>query len=107
MNYGYIRVDSVDGSTKWDKLIQEANIKKYCQAEGIDLDDCICEDCSTITPVDLRHLGRLLSKMSPGDRLICNAPRHLSYNTKELKALLKQCQKNGLDITILSELPRK
>ena len=106
MNYGYIRVDSVEGSVKYDILSQEGFISRYCKSEGIELDDCIYEDCGFLTPVDLRRLGRLLNKMQSGDRLICRFPGHLSHDLKELEAIREQCKKDGIILTVLSELHR-
>ena len=106
MNYGYIRVDSVEGSVKWDILTQESVINRFCKSEGLELDDCIYEDCGFLTPVDLRRLGRLLNKMQSGDRLICRSPGHLSHDLKELKAIREQCEKNGIVLIVITELHR-
>ena len=68
--YGYIRVSS-DKQTVEN---QRFEINKFCEKEGMKVDDWIEETISGTKNYTKRQLGNLLKKVHKDDIIICRSP---------------------------------
>ena len=89
MNYGYIRVSS-DKQTVEN---QRFEINNFCLRENIKIDGWIEETISGTKNYDKRKLGRLLSKIKPGDLILCAELSRLGRNLFMIMEILHICMK--------------
>lgn len=87
MNYGYIRVSS-DKQTVEN---QRFEIKRFCEINGISIDDWISETISGTKSYSKRQLGRLLKKVHKGDTIICSELSRLGRNLFMIMEILNIC----------------
>lgn len=87
MNYGYIRVSS-DKQTVEN---QRFEINRFCENNGIIIDDWIPETISGTKNYSKRQLGRLLRKVHKGDVIICSELSRLGRNLFMIMEILNIC----------------
>lgn len=87
MNYGYIRVSS-DKQTVEN---QRFEINRFCENNGIIIDDWISETISGTKSYSKRQLGRLLRKVHKGDVIICSELSRLGRNLFMIMEILNIC----------------
>lgn len=87
MNYGYIRVSS-DKQTVEN---QRFEINRFCENNGIIIDDWISETISGTKNYSKRQLGRLLRKVHKGDVIICSELSRLGRNLFMIMEILNIC----------------
>lgn len=87
MNYAYIRV-STDKQTVEN---QRFEISRFCEKEGIIIDNWIEETISGTSPYCKRKLGRLMKKVGKGDMIIASELSRLGRNLFMIMDILKQC----------------
>lgn len=77
---------------------QEFEIKKYCEENHIKVDRWISESVSGTLPMEKRKLGRAISSMRRGDRLICTEISRLGRNMLMIMSILNICSGKGISI---------
>lgn len=87
MIYGYIRVSS-DKQTVEN---QRFEIKKFCERQGLQIDDWIEETISGTRAYTKRQLGRLLKRVGRDDIIICSELSRLGRNLFMIMEILNIC----------------
>lgn len=87
MIYGYIRVSS-DKQTVEN---QRFEINRFCELEGMRVDDWIEETISGTKNYDKRQLGKLLAKVQKEDIIICSELSRLGRNLFMIMEILNIC----------------
>ena len=87
MIYDYIRVSS-DKQTVEN---QRFEIKKFCERQGLQIDDWIEEAISGPQAYTKRQLGRLLKRMGRNDIIICSELSRLGRNLFMIMEILNIC----------------
>lgn len=87
MNYGYIRVSS-DKQTVEN---QRFEISRFAEEQSIHIDGWIEETISGIKNYDKRELGKLLTKVTKGDLIICAELSRLGRNLFMIMEILNIC----------------
>ena len=87
MIYGYIRVSS-DKQTVEN---QRFEIKKFCERQGLQIDDWIEETISGTRTYTKRQLGRLLKRVGRDDIIICSELSRLGRNLFMIMEILNSC----------------
>ena len=89
--YGYIRVSS-DKQTVEN---QRFEILRYCESNGLHIDDWIEETISGTKSYDKRALGSLLKHIRKEDLIICTELSRLGRNVFMIMEILSICMKRG------------
>ena len=87
MVYGYIRVSS-DKQTVEN---QRFEISRFCEREGMKIDDWIEETISGTKSYDKRRLGWLLRKTKKNDIIVCSELSRLGRNLFMIMEILNIC----------------
>lgn len=87
MIYGYIRVSS-DKQTVEN---QRFEINKFCEQQGLKINDWIEETISGTKNYSKRQLGNLLKKVSKDDIIICSELSRLGRNLFMIMEILNIC----------------
>ena len=87
MIYGYIRVSSDKQTVENQKF----EIENFCRREAIAIDGWISETISGTQNYRKRKLGLLLSRMKPGDLLICSEISRLGRSLFMVMEILNLC----------------
>lgn len=77
---------------------QEFEIRKYCDAQNIKVDRWVSESVSGTLPIEKRKLGRVISSMKQGDRLICTEISRLGRSMLMIMSILNICSGKGISI---------
>lgn len=99
MNYGYIRV-STDKQTIEN---QRFEIKNYCKARRICIDEWIEETISATRKLDERKFGILLKRMEQGDTLVVSELSRLGRNLMQIMHILHDCMERDLKVYSVKE----
>lgn len=99
MIYGYIRV-SCDKQTVEN---QRFEINKFCEHEGLAVDDWIEETTSGAKGYDKRRLGRLLRKARHGDTIICSELSRLGRTLFMIMDILNLCMTKGCRVWTIKD----
>lgn len=99
MNYGYIRVSS-DKQTVEN---QRFEINNFCKKEKIKIDGWIEETISGTKNYDKRKLGKLLSKIKPGDLILCAELSRLGRNLFMIMEILHICMKKECKVWTIKD----
>ncbi len=92
--YAYIRVST----EMQNSASQEFEIRKFCEKDGLVVDEWITESVSGTVPIEKRMLGELLGRMEKGDILICTELSRLGRNMLMIMAVLNICSGKGVSI---------
>lgn len=74
---------------------QRFEINKFCESEGLAVDDWIEETISGAKGYDKRRLGRLLRKARLGDTIICSELSRLGRTLFMIMDILNICMTKG------------
>jgi DNA invertase Pin-like site-specific DNA recombinase len=99
MTYGYIRVSTDQQNTE----NQRFEITKFSKSKEIDIDIWIEETISGTSLVENRQLGKLLSKMNQGDRLICSELSRLGRSLFMIMGVLNECMKRDIQVWTIKD----
>lgn len=90
MNYGYIRVSSEKQTVE----NQRFEITKFCEKNNIKIDEWIAETVSGTKGYKQRQLGRLLKRVSKGDRIVCSEISRLGRSLYMIMDILNLCMEH-------------
>ena len=99
MNYGYIRV-STDKQTVEN---QRFEIERFCEREGMSIDQWIEETISGTKEPEKRKLGGVLKKMRKGDVLVCAELSRLGRSLLMIMAILNHCMKKDVQVWTIKD----
>lgn len=94
MIYGYIRV-STDRQTVEN---QRYEIKRFCEANGMQVDKWISETISGAKDVNKRRLGLLLRGVKKDDIIICSEISRLGRSLFMIMSILNHCMDVGAKV---------
>ena len=99
MIYGYIRV-STDKQTVEN---QRYEIKQFCKAEKIKIEEWIEETTSGTKNPNKRKLGNLLTVAQEGDIIICSELSRLGRSFFMIMSILSGCMERGIKIWTIKD----
>lgn len=99
MNYAYIRVST----DKQDFNGQKFSIEKYANYKDFSIDEWIEEKVSGKVPRDKRDLGKLVSRMVDGDRLITPELSRLGRSITDTLVTLDILETKGVEVHLIKE----
>lgn len=99
MIYGYIRV-STDKQTVEN---QRFEINSYCTRKSIAIEQWIEETISGTKDYEKRKLGKLISKLSEGDVLICSELSRLGRSLFMIMDILNHCMRIGCKVISIKD----
>ena len=97
--YAYIRVSSNAQLLEH----QEFEIKKFVQAQNIEIDRWVEEKISSRKPLNKRKLGGLLGKLRDGDILITSEISRLGRSLLEVMHILETCLNKNCKVWTIKE----
>jgi DNA invertase Pin-like site-specific DNA recombinase len=97
--YGYIRVSSDKQTTE----NQSFEIKNYCLARSIFIDEWIEETISATKKMEDRKFGALLNRMEKGDQLIVTELSRLGRNLMQIMSILHGCMEKDIKVFAIKE----
>lgn len=77
---------------------QEFEIRKYCESKHIKVDRWVSESVSGTLPMEKRKLGKVISSMRKGDRLICTEISRLGRSMLMIMSILNICSGKGISV---------
>lgn len=99
MIYGYIRV-STDRQTVEN---QRYEIKRFCEANGMQVDKWISETISGAKEVNKRQLGLLLRGVKKDDIIICSEISRLGRSLFMIMSILNHCMDVGAKVWTIKD----
>ena len=99
MIYGYIRV-STDRQTVEN---QRYEIKRFCEANGMQVDKWISETISGAKEVNKRRLGLLLRGVKKDDIIICSEISRLGRSLFMIMSILNHCMDVGAKVWTIKD----
>lgn len=97
--YAYLRV-----STQMQTLEnQRFEIKKWCEANRLEVDFWVTESVSGTVSWEKRRLGRTIRKMKKGDLLLCTEISRLGRNMLMIMSVLNVCSQRGIRIHTIKD----
>lgn len=97
--YGYIRV-STDKQTVEN---QRYEINRFCERQGIKVDEWFEETISGTKAVEKRQLGKLLKKLRREDILICSELSRLGRSLFMIMDVLSACMKKEIQLWTIKD----
>ena len=85
--YAYIRYST----NKQDEYEQEVIIRRYCEVHNIKIDETVIDRATSgaVSWAD-RNLAELISKIEPGDTLLCSEASRISRSMSDFSTLLNE-----------------
>ncbi len=99
MIYGYIRVSTRKQTVENQRL----EILNFCKSRNIAIDRWISETITGTRIVARRRLGTILSKMHPGDILVCSELSRLGRSIFMIMNLLSECMQRDIQLWTVKE----
>lgn len=99
MIYGYIRV-STDKQTTEN---QRYEITKFCDQNGIQIDQWVEETISATKDISKRKLGGLIENLQSHDVIIASELSRLGRKLLEVMAILNHCTNNGAKVWTIKD----
>lgn len=99
MIYGYIRVSTRKQTVENQRL----EILNFCKSRNIAIDRWISETITGTRIVARRRLGSILSKMHPGDILVCSELSRLGRSIFMIMNLLSECVQRDIQLWTVKE----
>lgn len=99
MVYGYIRVSS-DKQTVENQRFEIIN---FTRCNSIEIDGWIEETISGTKKYNERELGKLLSKIKPGDLIVCSELSRLGRNLFMIMEILNQCMQKDCRVWTIKD----
>ena len=85
--YSYIRYST----NKQDEYEQENIILRYCQSHGIKIDETVMDRATSgAVSWEDRNLAELISRIEPGDTLLCSEASRISRSMADFSTLLNE-----------------
>jgi DNA invertase Pin-like site-specific DNA recombinase len=102
MVYGYIRI-STDKQTVEN---QRFEIRKFCAANSIGIDQWIEETISGTRAPEKRQLGSLLNAVKKDDIIICSELSRLGRSLFMIMSILSRCMETGVKVWTIKDTYR-
>ncbi len=99
MIYGYIRVSTRKQTVENQRL----EILNFCKSRNIAIDRWISETITGTRIVARRRLGTILSKMHPGNILVCSELSRLGRSIFMIMNLLSECMQRDIQLWTVKE----
>jgi DNA invertase Pin-like site-specific DNA recombinase len=99
MTYSYVRVST----DKQQIDNQEFEISRFCDKQGIAIDEWIKETVSGTRSPDKRKLGALLERVQAGDLIICSELSRLGRSLFMIMSILNELMKVGVKVWTIKD----
>jgi DNA invertase Pin-like site-specific DNA recombinase len=99
MTYSYVRVST----DKQQIDNQEFEIRRFCDKQGIIIDEWIKETVSGTRSPDKRKLGALLERVQAGDLIICSELSRLGRSLFMIMSILNELMKVGVKVWTIKD----